>query len=75
MLTEIVGESDIIVLAFCFVLSYLAVKGKTWPLALISAIGLSVEAMRLYSASSDLLILGLLFLVAWAQLIIIQRRV
>lgn len=74
MLTEIIGESDVIVLLFCFVLSYLAVKGKSWPLALISAIGLSAEAMRLYAASDDLLIMGLVLLVAWAQLIIIQRR-
>lgn len=70
----VLGDGDILALALCAVISFLAYSMRIWTLALVSTVGLSILAMRFYADSGDLLILALMLAVAWIQMIAIQKR-
>lgn len=70
----VVSDIDVLMLALCAVLSLLAVKMRSWPVASISYIGLILLSFRFYDATGDLLILGLMWAVAFIQLIYAESR-
>ena len=70
----ILGDLDILAMVMCAVLSLIAVKMRSWPIAFITTVGLIIESLCLYALSQDLLVLGLMWAVAFIQLIYAESR-
>lgn len=70
----ILGDLDILAMIMCAVLSLIAARMRSWPIAFIATVGLVIESLRLYAASQDLLILGLMWAVAFIQLVFAESR-
>lgn len=70
----VLGDVDILILVMCAVLSLISIKMKSWPVAFVSMVGLVILSLRIYDASGDFLILGLIWAVAFMQLIYAESR-
>lgn len=73
-LNLVLGDIDILIMVMCAVLSLISIKMRSWPVAFISMVGLIILSFRIYDATEDLLILGLMWAVAFIQLIYAESR-
>lgn len=73
-LNLVLGDIDILIMVMCAVLSLISIKMRSWPVAFISMVGLIILSFRIYDATEDLLILGLMWAVAFIQLIYVESR-
>lgn len=70
----VLGDIDVLILVMCAVLSLISIKMKSWPVAFVSMVGLIILSFRIYDATEDLLILALMWAVAFMQLIYAESR-
>lgn len=66
----ILTDVQILAVILCATLSLIAYKVRMPPIAVIPAIGFFVLGFEIYTASEDLLILGLFFMLAVVQFVI-----
>lgn len=70
----VLGDIDVLILVMCAILSLISIKMKSWPISFISMVGLIILSFRIYDATEDLLILALMWAVAFIQLIYAESR-
>ncbi len=66
----IITDIQILAMLICAALSFIAYKVRIPTIAVIPAIGFFILGFEIYTASEDLLILGLFFMLAVVQFVI-----
>ena len=69
-----IGEMMILAMLLCLGLEILAYIMKMWPVSFISSMGWVIISLQLYQESEDLLVTGLILVLAVAQIIMIRDR-
>lgn len=69
IITDVIALSMLV----CLLLGILAYKMRAWPVMLISSIGWMIVGLRIHELSGDLLPLGLIVMVAIAQIFVIPE--
>jgi hypothetical protein len=67
---EIFTETQLLALLICAALAIIGYKVKQPGISLISGIGLFILGFQIYQSSSDILLLGLMVMLAVSQFII-----
>lgn len=67
---DLLTESQILALIICAALAYIGYKVRQPGISLISGIGLFIVGFQIYQSSSDILLLGLMIMLAVTQFII-----
>lgn len=70
----IITDVQVLCILMCAVLSFVAYKVRIPSLAVVPAIGFFVLGFEIYSASQDLLVLGLFYLTAVVQFVLCFGR-
>lgn len=70
----VITDVQVLCIIICAVLSFVAYRVRIPSLAIVPAIGFFVLGFEIYSASQDLLVLGLFYLVAVVQFVLAFRR-
>lgn len=69
-----ISEMMILAMLLCLGLEILAYIMKMWPLSFISSMGWVIISLQLYQESEDLLVTGLILVLAVAQIIMIRDK-
>lgn len=69
-----IGEMMILAMLLCLGLEILAYIMRMWPVSFISSMGWVIISLQLYQESEDLLVTGLILVLAVAQIIMIRDR-
>jgi len=70
----VITDIQILCIAICTVLSFVAYKIRIPTLAVVPAVGFFILGFEIYTASQDLLVLGLFYLVAVVQFVLCFGR-
>ena len=65
-------EMIILAMLLCVGLGGLGLKMRMWPIAFVSSIGWVIIACQLFEQSRGWLVLGLMLMVAFAQVILVK---
>ena len=69
-----ISEMIILAMLLCLGLEILAYIMKMWPVSFVSSMGWVIISLQLYQESEDLLVTGLILVLAVAQIIMIRDR-
>ena len=69
-----ISEMMILAMLLCLGLEILAYIMRMWPVSFISSMGWVIISLQLYQESEDLLVTGLILVLAVAQIIMIRDR-
>ena len=67
---DLLTDTQILALIICAALAIIGYKVKQPGISLIAGVGLFILGFQIYSASSDILLLGLMIMLAVSQFII-----
>lgn len=66
-------EMIILAMLLCVGLAALGLKMRIWPMAFVSSVGWVIIAVRVFEESNDWLVLGLMIMVAIAQVLLVKE--